>query len=154
MRFTPAHSTLEDVRNDVYNYSQGCQDREVDLKDIEFCGLGRVLIKDFGVWPTHHAQQQICSRLRIPYNYLRRCPGEQQTDHLNYWMKREEEKRDTFFIRFHNRHIRAWFTKRYVPLDNTLILDKLIEHYGPGQRCSVKWDDNFMNLFIRERNGV
>jgi len=118
-------TTLGKVYEQVQEMSKGCSDKMVNVKDISFDNLEVVNI-DGAYFPLRSsAQQNICNRLQIPSQYLRRCNSDVQRYNLNHWIKKE--RNEELFIRFDRQEIRAIFTPRYTPMDNLEVLDRIMQ---------------------------
>jgi len=119
-------TTLENVINTVRQDSINHFDEVMPVHEMEFDSLKQMWIsgKQVDVAPT--AQRLLSNRLRVPYSYLSRCPEDLQARNLNFWIEQERQRRDTFFCRFDGDTLRAVFTERYQPLDNTEILSQVL----------------------------
>jgi len=140
-------TTLEKVYDKVDVMSANCIDHNVNVDEISFDRLD--LIKISG--ESHHvrpvAQRSISNRLGIPYQYLKKCPDDIQSENLNYWIK--HEKNSELFFRFDGDDIRAVFTTKYVPVDNFEALFKLSElGFKPETKVQCSLDPEFMSLSI------
>lgn len=100
-------------------------DENVPVKDMAFDDFDTLDVAGakFNMLPS--AQRLLANRLQIPFSYLERCSPTLQAQNLNYWLEFEKKNRDTFFCRFDGSRLRAIFTERYKPLDNTAVLDKM-----------------------------
>ena len=143
-------TTLEKIYDRVDAMSANCVDHNVDVGEIIFDSLDLIRIsgEDHHVRPV--AQRSISNRLGIPYNYLKKCPQDIQSDNLNYWIK--HEKNTELFFRFDGENksdVRAIFTPRYVPVDNFEALYKLDQlGYKPETKVQCSLDPEFMSLSI------
>jgi len=74
-----------------------------------------------------------------------------QAENLNYWLKREQKNRETFFCRFSGNKLRGLFTQRYTALDHMEVLTKMLE-YGFDPSCEVHFslDESVMILKVPE----
>ncbi len=142
-----ALTTLGEVNARVKKMSEFCLDRTVKVKRIEFPDLQNVRIEGV-LYPLRTlAQRAICYRLGIPFEYLRRCPAEIQSENLNYWIR--QEKNERLFFRFKDMDVRAIFTLRYRPVDNFQVMERLENlGYGPQTKVQVNLDEEFMSLSI------
>ena len=98
--------------------SQGNWDLNVRASQLEFPGFNRLKMQDSGaeyeMLPS--AKRLISHRLRLPAEYLERCPRNLQAENLNYWL--EQLGDSPLFCRFNDQGVRAFFTPRYKPIDN------------------------------------
>ncbi len=141
--------TFEDVVQKVHEMAQNYYDETIAVKDMEFESINSMLIGNsrFTVLPS--AQRLLANRLRVPYSYITRCPRELQANNLNYWIKQEARKRDTFFCRFDGSSLRAVFTDRYTAIDHMEVLSRMLE-YGFEANMEVHYalDQELMVLKV------
>ena len=91
------------------------------------------------------AKRLVSSRLKIPFEYLKRCPSYLQAVNLNHWIETMGEKK--LFLRFDGPKLRAMFTTRYRVLDNTAIVEKLLKFsYSEGKEVFLNLSDEIMVL--------
>ncbi|MBM4295779.1 MAG: DUF945 domain-containing protein, partial [Deltaproteobacteria bacterium] len=142
-----ALTTLAQVKAQVLALSEHCFDDLIRVQDLTFEHLERVRIAG-DLYPLETiAQRSICSRLAIPFEYLRRCPREIQAQNLNYWLT--HECNDKLFFRFDGAQVRAVFTPRYRPVDNLEVLERLEQlGYGGEVQVQCRLDARFLSLSI------
>ena len=142
-----ALTTLGEVNARVQKMSEFCLDQTFKVKRIAFDDLQTIRIEGIPYPLRMLAQKSICTRLTIPFEYLRRCPQEIQKENLNYWIK--QEKNEWLFFRFKDRQVRAIFTPRYKPVDNFEVMERLENlGYGPDTKVQCHLDEEFMALSI------
>jgi|GEM_PF-173955 len=138
---------FENVIEQVHNMSADNYDEIIPVKDIEFTSLEGAVVAGEPVAITPTCQRAISARLRIPYSYLSRCDGDLQQANLNFWLEREQEKRDTFFCRFSGNSLRGLFTDRYIPLDNMEVLSRMLQcGFNEQAEVHVLLDSEIMTL--------
>jgi hypothetical protein len=74
------------------------------------------------------ATTQLCSKLRIPVSYFKRCPDFLRGPQLEYWKtkhKRNYSKERYFLFRTWGEEIKGVLSDLYYPIDNTTILNNL-----------------------------
>ena len=144
-------ATLETVIDMTRDIAVNHHDQIVPLSDIEFENLDKAHICGSEIEVLPSAQKLLANRLRIPHQYLARCPEYLQESNLNYWIREEQKTRDTFFCRFDGYKLRAVFSQRYTAFDNTMALEKLVE-YGIRLDTQVHYiiDNSMMCLKIPE----
>lgn len=143
--------TLENVIGQVHRISANHYDEIVPVQEMEFDSLNKMWVAGKQVEVAPSAQRLLSNRLRVPFSYLSRCPGNLQAENLNYWIEQERQHRDTFFCRFNGSRLRAVFTERYRPLDNMEVLSQLIQHgFDPGTRVQYAIDDGMFLIKIPE----
>ena len=126
-----------------------CFDDTLPLADMEFESLNRIWIAggEFEVLPS--AQRLFANRLRIPHGYLARCPEDLQAHNLNYWLEQERKQRESMFCRFDGQQLRAVFTDRYKCLDNTDIMQRMVEYgFCPDTEVHVNLNSELMVLKV------
>ena len=119
---------VENVIDRVNTMTSVCFDETLPINDMRFDSLNRMWISGKEVEVLPSAQRLMVNRLRVPFAYLSRCPAELQAQNLNYWLRMEREKRDTFFCRFNGDKLRAVFTDRYKAIDHMEILSRMVEY--------------------------
>jgi hypothetical protein len=136
----------------VETMSAGNFDETVSLNEMEFASLNEMWIGGVGVEVLPQAQRLLANRLRVPFNYLERCPTDLQAENLNHWLEQERKERNTFFCRFNGQHqVRAVFTDRYTAIDNREILAKMPElGFQPEQEVQYMLDDGMMVVKVPE----
>jgi hypothetical protein len=140
-------TTLGKVFDRVDAMSSNCSDKMIDVRDISFENLDRVMIGSEPHVLRPVAQRSVSNRLGIPHNYLKKCPSELQARNLNHWI--EKEKNDELFLRFDGEEVRALFTPKYKPTDNFEVLERLDSlGYVPDTKVQCHLDDQFMSLSI------
>ena len=111
-----ATTTLGTLIEEVETMSAGNFDETVSLSEIEFVSLNEMWIGGVGVEVLPQGQRLLSNRLKTPFTYMDRCPGELQAENLNYWLEQERKERESFFLRFNSqRQVRAAFTTRFEP---------------------------------------
>lgn len=140
-------TTLASIANKAATMAESHHDAVVNARDLSFENLDSVLINGQQHPLTPHAQNLFANRLGIPPSYLRRCEPTLQADNLNAWLMRQEDKE--FFIRFEGDTVRAAFTRRYTPLDNHEVLDRLFDlGMTPDTMVQAHIDADFMNVSV------
>jgi hypothetical protein len=140
-------TTLGKVFYQVEEMSKSCHDLFVATPDISFDDLKTVRIAGEARFLRPTAQTRIAARLGIPLQYLGKCPAEVQVYNLKHWIRKERNPR--LFFRFDGDEVRALFTPKYRPMDNTEILERLHAlEYGHETRVQCCLDGDFMSLSI------
>jgi hypothetical protein len=140
-------TTLKDVNSRVENLSRNCTDHLINVPEIAFDDLKTVRIAGEPHPMRKIAQKSMCWRLSIPHEYLKRCPAEIQAYNLNFWI--QHEKNEQLFFRFDGQDVRAIFTKKYKPVDNFEVMERLENlGYTPDTKVQVALDAEFMSLSI------
>ena len=144
-------TTLENVIEQVYRQSDNHYDEVIPVQEMKFDSIERMWVSGKQVEVIPSAQRLLANRLRAPHSYLARCPAHLQADNLNYWVRQEGKKRDTFFCRFDGDKLRAVFTERYAALDNMEILSRMLENgFSPSQEVQYRLDENLLVVKVPE----
>ncbi|MDQ1328972.1 MAG: hypothetical protein QG641_2258, partial [Candidatus Poribacteria bacterium] len=146
-------TTLGKVFDTVDQMSVNNHDKFINVRELFFESLESIKISG----EPHHlkpiAQQAICTKLGIPATYLRKCPTHLQERNLNHWI--QKLKNDELFFRFDGEDVRAIFTKKYRPVDNFEVLEKLDRlGFDSDQQVQVSLDENFMMLNILDGHRI
>ncbi len=143
-------TTMDKVLDQVVHLAHDIHDEVVPVKDIGFESLKSVMIRDRCHPIRDTAQRGLATRLKIPLEYLKKCPEDVQAYNLNHWI--EQERNSELFLRFDGPELRAVFTTRYKPFDNLDVLLKL-DGLGFGMNTEVQChlDRNFMLLSIPDK---
>lgn len=140
-------TTLGAVSEQVKMMSAECWDAHIPVGEICFNDLETVTISGSPHPVKPVAQREISARLGIPHYYLQKCPSELQADNLNHWITRESN--DYLFFRFDGHAVRAIFTPRYKPMDNGVVLSRLMNvGFDPDTKVQCALDSEFMSLSI------
>lgn len=134
--------TFEDVKlkpfsrvlERVAEMEVGKEDIVVPFSDIQFVSeTNAIEIKSYGrVLVTEHAFGQFCARLKIPADYMTRCPLVLRNANLAYWVEQNDERKVLLRIRKFPVEqqdteglgiLRAVLPQTYEPIDNLRIID-------------------------------
>ena len=142
-------NTFESVIERVHEMSVHYFDETIPVVDMEFENLNNMRISGKKIEVLPSAQRLLANRLRVPYSYLSRCPADLQAENLNYWIRKEAKKRDTFFCRFDGDQLRAVFTDRYTAIDHMEILSRMLEYgFSPEVEVHYSLDQNLLVLKV------
>jgi hypothetical protein len=92
---------FQKVLRRVEEKESGKQDITVPFADIKFVDeTGAIDVRDYGrVLMTPLAFTQLCTRLRIPADYMERCPLALRNSNLSYWVEQNDERKVLLRIR-------------------------------------------------------
>jgi hypothetical protein len=139
--------TLGDAVDIVQKDAAHHYDGTIPVGKILFHDLNAVDIDGVVFEMTASAQSRICSRYRIPIDYLRRCESGLQRANLNHWSIRERNA--NYFVRFRDNKVRAFFTERYKPVDHKHVIDRLLAlGYYTSTRVRFAMDEGYMKLSV------
>jgi hypothetical protein len=142
------NTSLREAAQMVSELSHGNWNRTFPASGLEFKDFKTMVVKESGneyeMLPS--ARRLISTRLRLPADYLLRCPRELQAQNLNYWLQRLNET--PLFCRFNERKVRAFFTPRYKPIDNIEIIAKVMETFDPDLKVELRLNNEMMVLNI------
>jgi len=125
---------LYDVPVALEEFSEALKEREEDFWDEEIFAdqlrmdentgnmkitRGYKVENEHGI--QHHALSQIGTKLKIPTDYLLRCPTDLRASNVNHWLNSIKHKR--LFIRHDKNEIRAVLTMKYSPVSNSKIVE-------------------------------
>ena len=138
--------SFQKVWQKVEEKEVGKEDIIVPFSDVRFVGeTGAVDIKEYGrVLMSELAFSHLCMRLKIPTEYMMRCPLELRNSNMEYWVNQNDERKVLLRIRKFPKEqlskkdkeigvLRAVLPHTYVPIDNHRILDWVgasLDHFG------------------------
>lgn len=146
------NTTLQKAAEVVTDFSQGNWDQTIPASQLEFGDFDHVQEKGTGnVYKMmNSAKRLISQRLRLPVDYLERCPRDLQAQNLNYWLQRLDDR--PLFCRLKGEQVRAFFTPRYKPIDNTEVMAKILDDFAPHTRVEFKISNEMMLLNIPDHS--
>ena len=142
------NTTLAKAAELESHVSQGNWDLTVRASQLEFPDFNHLKMRDGGVeyMMLPSARRLIAHRLRLPAEYLERCPRNLQSENLNYWLERLEDMQ--LFCRFNDQGVRAFFTTRYKPIDNQEIMAKVLETFPSHTEVEFRISNEMMILNV------
>jgi hypothetical protein len=142
------NTTLQRAAEITSEFSHGNWDQTIPASSLEFEDLDHVTERGTGnvYRMMGSAKRLISQRLRLPTDYLERCPRNLQAENLNYWLRTLGDA--PLFCRFKDQNIRAFFTKRYKPIDNTDVMERVLDSFPPHTRVEFKISNEMMLLNI------
>jgi hypothetical protein len=146
------NTTLQSAAEVVSEFSHGNWDGIFPASRLEFEDFNHITEKGTGnVYNMmDSAKRLISQRLRLPGDYLERCPRDLQAENLNYWLR---SLGDTpLFCRFKDQNIRAFFTPRYKPINNTEIMERIVDAFPPDTRVEFRISNEMMLLNIPDHS--
>jgi hypothetical protein len=127
-----------DMTVTVQRLTQLLEERQTHLYDqvhpasqVHFQSFSQVGIDGHSYQLTRSAQRLFAQKLRVPIEYLLRCPEDLQEVNLNYWVESLGET--PLFVRFEEEQVRAVFSLRYKPIDHVEIAERLKQSF-PGEK--------------------
>lgn len=135
---------LGQVRETVRAMSANHHDHLIPVCDLQFESVDQVRIGDTTHVLQPQAQKQIAARFNIPQAYLYDCDADLAAYNLN--RRKTQERNDKLFIRFNGTEVRAIFTPRYKPADNSMVIDRLLSIYPESTKAMVHLDGGIMYL--------
>lgn len=141
-------TTLQRAAEIVTDFGQGNWDQTIPASRLEFTDFNSVTEKGTGnvYQMMSSAKRLISQRLRLPTDYLARCPKDLQAQNLNYWLRRLDDT--PLFCRFKDDHIRAFFTRRYKPINNTEIMERVLDAFPSHTKVEFKISNEMILLNI------
>lgn len=112
----------------------GKEDITVPFADIKFVDdVGAIDIRSYGrVFMSELAFSQLCARLKVPTDYMVRCPLSLRNANMSYWVEQNDERKVMLRIRKFPESdqdkegigvLRAVLPSSYEPIDNPRIVD-------------------------------
>ena len=126
-------SQLDSLVTTACTYDQDKFDQHHLARALVYNNHGEMVLPGDGLFPTEQslpltpwARSQICQRLKIPYRYLKRCPGLVQAQNLNHWQRQLPPDKQ-WLIRSHAGRARAILSDQYSIVNNSSILQTIQE---------------------------
>jgi len=142
------NTTLSKAAEIVTHDSQGNWDSTMRASQLEFPDFNHLRMRDSGaeynMLPS--AKRLISHRLRLPAEYLERCPRNLQAENLNYWLKNLGDS--PLFCRFNDQGVRAFFTTRYKPINNNEIMTRVLDAFPDSTPVEFRLSNDIMVLNI------
>jgi len=138
------------VRKQMRQQAKNYHDEIVPLSEVSFDSLDAVRIGSDEYRLRTMAGQGMAARLRVPYQYLCRCPAGLQAQNLNYWVEKQKENASDLFIRFDGDEVRSVLSRKFIPIDNLQIVEEMASLGQITDDADVQCyqDDRFMMLNI------
>jgi hypothetical protein len=118
--------SLQNITAKIHRLEAGKHDIVVPLSDVRFTDMNVVEVATHGrLVLTELAFSHLCTLLRVPFEYMQRCPLTLRNDNLVYWMDQYEDRKVLLRTRTREQDavIRAILPKTYEPIDNPRILE-------------------------------
>jgi len=146
------HAKLQRAAEMTTEFSHGNWDRMFPASRLEFEDFDHVSEKGSGnVYKMMSlAKRLISQRLRLPADYLGRCPRDLQARNLNYWLSTLGDA--PLFCRIKDQSIRAFFTRRYKPIDHTDVMERVVDAFPPHTRVEFKISNEMLLLNIPDHS--
>jgi len=139
--------TLGEVREQVKEMAKDHYDWTAPISSIEFQSINKVTINEEDYDMTETAKRAICTRMRVPLQYMERCEPDLQQQNMNHWL--QKEKNDSLFVRFNKQSVRTIFTPKYIPFDNPKVIDKMYENgFDDNTKVQFSLDDEMLMVNI------
>jgi len=121
------------------------RDELVDTSELEFdVEDGRLVYGKERFRLQAQALDQIAAKVRVPANYLRRCPAELLAKNLNYWLERLGAE---LLVRFDGDEVRALLSDRYRPVSHLEVVQSLLQTC-PAE-APVRWEMDATQLVLQ-----
>jgi len=131
------------VQQKVLEREMGKEDITVPLADIKFVDdVGAIDVRSYGrLLVSELAFSQLCTRLKVPTDYMVRCPLNLRNANMSYWIEQNDERKVMLRVRKFPESdqdkegigiLRAVLPSSYEPIDNGRIIDWIgaaIEHW-------------------------
>jgi len=142
------NTTLQRAAEIVGDFSHGNWDGIFPASRLKFEDFNHVSEKGTGMvyQMMGSAKRLISQRLRLPADYLERCPRDLQAQNLNYWLRKLGDA--PLFCRFKDQNIRAFFTRRYKPIDDTDVMERVLDAFASHTKVEFRISNEMMLLNI------
>jgi hypothetical protein len=146
------NTTLQRAAEMTTEFNHGNWDGMFPASRLEFEDFDHVSEKGTGnVYNMMgSAKRLISQRLRLPADYLARCPRDLQAENLNYWLRTLGDA--PLFCRFKDQSIRAFFTRRYKPINNPEVMERVLDAFPPHTRVEFKISNEMLLLNIPDHS--
>jgi hypothetical protein len=79
------------------------------------------------------ALKQLSARIGVPYQYLKKCPGQLAALNLNYWAQNAPIAKETLFRTVNQNQVRAVLSQNYTALDDQDVIPMLADVLGDDE---------------------
>lgn len=122
-------SPLDNLHQNLVRRSTAFRDERITADRVSMSAeTGELMIRDgLRRWKCplqSQALDQIGGKLRIPANYLKRCPPELRARNINHWLEGLGSKE--LLLRFDNGAVRAVLTSSYTPVAHHEIVERVL----------------------------
>jgi len=124
-------TTLPELYDRIREMEEQHHDSVVSANQMNFGSLHEVNIDGISKPMQSQCSELLCRQIRVPYGYLKRCSRTLQSDNLNYWFRKLENKE--LLVRFDGDEVRAIVTPRYKPVANSVILESFLQSGYTGE---------------------
>jgi hypothetical protein len=138
-----------DMTVTVQHLNQLLEERQAQLYDqvhpashVHFESFTEVAIDGQAYQLTRSAQRLFAQKLKVPIEYLLRCPEDLQEVNLNYWVESLAET--PLFVRFEREQVRAVFSLRYKPIDHVEIAERLKQSFPADKKVRFSLSDELL----------
>jgi hypothetical protein len=129
-------------------YAKTASDTNGKLGDFEFGNRGEILFQGKQVDTTDTGYKQLCQRLDVPSDYMKRLPGDLRKLNFDHAMSVSRQEQ-SILTRFHDDTLRGIVTDRYNLFDNTPLFRTVHEVMGDAQvRSFHHTDDHVISRLI------
>lgn len=120
--------SFEDFKEVLSERQLGLKDEVVTAQDISVDESSGMLVVKRGVgfdeFPLNKtAYTTLGMRLRVPAEYILRCPSDLQAKNMNYWLSRDRSRQ--FLMRKENGCVRAFLSSKYSRIDHLDVISTL-----------------------------
>jgi hypothetical protein len=143
----------------------GKEDLIVPLSDLTLDGMNTIKVKSQGSFIISElAFQQLCARLKIPADYMMRCPVELRNANLAYWVEQNDDRKVMLRTRSWESPeestrglLRAVLPHTYEPIDNLRMLEwthEILKKYEGSlgiQEAKVGEESTHIRLLFDDR---
>jgi hypothetical protein len=135
---------LGDLEARLIERNRDFRDELVPVSALRFAESGRLALGRETYRLQGQALDQIAGRLRVPANYLRRCPAELRATNLNHWLN---EVSGDVLVRFDKHEVRAMLSDRYQPVSHLELVQSLLTTCPSSS--PVRYELNSTSFFLQ-----
>ena len=144
-RLFGAPMALGELEGLLVEREAGFRDLVVGAEEVRFEPQeGRMVVGGERMGLQAQALDQVAARLRVPANYLRRCPPELVARNLNHWLEREDGK---VLVRVDGDEVRAVLSERYRPVSHVEVVREILRVCG--EEVPVRWELDATRLALQ-----
>jgi len=139
---TDSTLTVKEIKEFLDKRQTRLYDQIHPASAVIFQSFAEVKIDGHSYQLTRSAQRLFAQKLRVPIDYLLRCPEHLQEINLNHWVRSLEET--PLFVRFEGEMVRAVFSLRYKPIDHVDIASHLQKAFPREKKVHFSLSDELL----------
>lgn len=133
---------IREVKDFLEERQTHLYDQVHPASSVNFQSFSEIVIAGHSYQMARSAQRLFAQKLKIPLDYLSRCPEPLQETNLNHWIRSFGD--DPLFVRFDDEMVRAVFSTRYRPIDHRDIAARMVDAYLEDREVEFSLSDELM----------